>query len=107
MKANEQVDYIARNFNKASGKMLTDVKIRETAETVNLEGVYMFRQKKKVITYVMEERPIKIRVILPKDSERPIEDFKLKVCGVQHYIRLKVYSRILGGIRTLLGRYSL
>jgi hypothetical protein len=107
MKTSEQVQYIARQFNRASGKLLQDVEIKETAKTVHLTGIYRHKTKKRVVTYIMEEKPVKVAIILPKQTNEPGQDYKLKISGVQNYLRLKIADKLTGPINKIFNRYKL
>jgi hypothetical protein len=107
MKPSEQVKYISRQFNRASGKLLQDVEIKETAKTVHLTGIYRYKTKKRVVTYITEEKPVKVAIILPKQSNEPVQDYKLKISGVQNYLRLKIADKLTGLINKIFNRYKL
>ena len=107
MKSSEQLNYISRQFNRASGKLLQDVKVKETSKTVHLTGVYKLKTKKRVITYITEEKPVKVAIILPKRSNNPIDDFKLKISGVQNYLRLKIADKLSEPVKKIFSRYKL
>ncbi|HBH23967.1 MAG TPA: hypothetical protein DDY13_11155 [Cytophagales bacterium] len=107
MKTSEQVKYISRQFNRASGKLLQNVEIKETAKTVHLTGIYKHKTKKRIVSYITEEKAVKVAIILPKQSNEPGQDYKLKISGVQNYLRLKIADKLSGPIRKIFNRYKL
>jgi hypothetical protein len=70
MKTSEQVKYISRQFNRASGKLLQDVQVKETAKTVHLTGIYRHKSKKRVVNLYNRRKARKGGHNPPKTDKR-------------------------------------